>query len=77
MKHPQKNLTLKIALLTRGISQTQAAASCHVAQTRLSRIVNGREAPSPRVKAALAKLLRVPAHELFPARPAAPERPAA
>ncbi len=74
---PRKNLALKIALLRAGLSQQDAAGCVHLNVWRLSRIVNGREAPSPRVRAALAKLLRVPAHELFPVRPAAPERPAA
>ncbi len=74
---PRKNVALKIALVTRGVSQQAAAACIHLDVWRFSRIVNGREAPSPRVKAALAKLLKRPARELFPARPAAPERPAA
>ncbi len=75
MHKPQKNLTLKIALVTRGLTQRGAAALVHVNEPRFSRIVNGREAPSPRVRAALAHLLKRPAAELFPAAPQ--DRPAA
>jgi transcriptional regulator with XRE-family HTH domain len=70
--------TLKLAFLDRGLRQIDVAAAIGIDETRLSRIVNGREPPSPRVKAALARLLHKPAAALFPAAPAAPrDRPAA
>ncbi len=49
-----------------GFSQTELARRAKVASQNLSAIENGRLAPWPKVRRALARVLQVPQSELFP-----------
>jgi transcriptional regulator with XRE-family HTH domain len=60
------NLSLKLALIKARLPQYEAARRLQMTETRLSRIVCGRLAPTPGERAGLAHLLGVSEPELFP-----------
>lgn len=60
------NTNLKTLILERRLRQYDLARRLGLTETRFSRIVNEREEPDAAVKAALAKLLDVPAAHIFP-----------
>lgn len=62
-------LTLKFAILKAGMHQYMVAARAGIAETRLSRIVQGREPAPPDVRKRLAAVLGVTEAELFGANP--------
>ena len=49
-----------------GLSQVEVARRAHMASTNLNAIENGRLAPWPKVKRALARALKTTQEELFP-----------
>jgi ribosome-binding protein aMBF1 (putative translation factor) len=59
------NTKLKLALLEHGESQYAVARRLGVSETRLSRIVQGRLAPTPEERARLAEMLELDQDEVF------------
>jgi transcriptional regulator with XRE-family HTH domain len=59
------NLALKVAILRRS-TQREISLAAGITEVKLSKIVNGADA-SPEERRALARALRVPQRELFPA----------
>jgi plasmid maintenance system antidote protein VapI len=56
---------LKIAIIKSGRSQESLASTLRMSPFRLSRIVRGRQDPTPDEEDRLAELLRAPRHLLF------------
>jgi len=67
------NLDLKVAILRTYGNGKQYAAACDagLSESKMSRIIAGRQEPSAEERAAIAKILGQPAAELFPDRPRA------
>jgi transcriptional regulator with XRE-family HTH domain len=59
------NGRLKLAIIAKGRKQYELAAEMGMSETRLSRIVSGRLAPSADEQHKLARLLDVPVEALF------------
>jgi plasmid maintenance system antidote protein VapI len=66
------NRALKQAITDSGVKQYRLAASAKLTETRLSKIVNGREAATPEEQTRLAKLLKRSKASLFGAPAEAP-----
>jgi transcriptional regulator with XRE-family HTH domain len=64
------NLALKTAIWQRGLSQVDIAARAGLHESRLSQIIRGRRAATEEEQKALARVLRVARHRLFPESPA-------
>jgi len=60
------NIALKIAIVKSGRHQVQVAREAGIHVSQLSRLVNGRDTPSPRQKRELARVLGQPPGMLFP-----------
>lgn len=65
------NSTLKTAIFLKRTTQTLVAQKAGVQESRLSRIIHGYVSPSDDEKRAIARALRLPVEELFPASEAA------
>lgn len=61
-----KNKQFVIALIDRDVRQTEVARKAGIHMSTLSLIVNGHLEPSEHQKKAIAKVLRLQVHELFP-----------
>ena len=59
------NIELKVALIKRGIKQIDLALDIKVDSSRISKIINGREQPTPEIKRDIAKYLGMEIEELF------------
>ena len=59
------NLKLRMELWRRRIKQVDLALDIRVDPARLSRIINGREEPTPEIKRDIARLLGIAERELF------------
>lgn len=64
---PTFNAALKLAILTSGQTQTDIARKTDIHESRLSRIIRGHMEASDDEKKRIARALRAPAEELFPA----------
>ena len=62
----ERNLRIVVALLERGIHQYQLAHECGLTETRVSRIVRGREAPTRDEQRSIAVALGMEVAALFP-----------
>jgi transcriptional regulator with XRE-family HTH domain len=62
------NMSLKLAITASPYSQIELAGKTGIHESRLSKIVNGHLDPNAAEQAALAKALRKPISELFPAK---------
>ena len=51
-------MNLKIAIITAGYSQVDLAEKLGIRDTKLSRIVNGRETADPKLRAKIVSILR-------------------
>ena len=60
------NMTLKLAILQRRLTQRRLARRARIDETRLSRIISRQAIPFPRERKALSRELNVAEHELFP-----------
>jgi transcriptional regulator with XRE-family HTH domain len=67
------NTALKLAIFSRGRTQIDVAQRAAIHPSRLSKIIRGHQAPRRLEREALARVLRMPVDELFPA-PAPPRR---
>ncbi len=63
---PDKNIALKIALLTADITQRALALAVRMDETRLSRIISGEVEPTRDERRAIAKALNQKIGDLFP-----------
>jgi hypothetical protein len=61
-----RNLSLKIALIQRGVPIYQSARAVKLAPEKLSKIISGQITPKKSEKYALAKLCRRRVTEIFP-----------
>lgn len=61
-----KHKPLVIAILDRDITQIEIAKKARMHESRLSRIINGHDVPTPDEKKALARILRRTVDQLFP-----------
>ena len=61
-----KNKHLVIAMLDREVTQIEVAKKAGLSESRLSRIVNGHDAPTRNEKESIAKALRRPVDAVFP-----------
>ncbi len=62
------NLALKIAILHTGKTQADIAERLGISQTVMSQIVRGRVVPSEAEQKAIARALKVPISQIFPAQ---------
>jgi len=60
------NLALKIKILNSGKSQFEISRIAKIKENFLSRIINDRENPDRKTRAAIAKALRCSQKEIFP-----------
>lgn len=66
------NLELKFAILKKFGCQADLAMALRISESRLSRIVRGRQTPGPALKEAMAKILGVNQEDIYPSTPPAP-----
>jgi transcriptional regulator with XRE-family HTH domain len=64
------NLALKVAIVESRIPQIAIAEKTGIHESRLSRIIHGYLEPREDEKAAIARALRRPVHQLFPSEAA-------
>jgi len=60
-----KNIRLKTARVSQGMTQMQLAARVGLKEIEISRMETGRIQPEPKVKQLIAAALGKPSHELF------------
>jgi transcriptional regulator with XRE-family HTH domain len=62
---PVGNSRLKLAIFERGIKQGDLAARLRISESKLSRIVHGRQTPTDDEQDRIAELLEQPRRKLF------------
>jgi transcriptional regulator with XRE-family HTH domain len=63
---PEMNLSLKMLIVKRRMSQVAIARKTGISESRLSRIVHGHDEPTAAEKQAIARVLRAKVVDLFP-----------